>query len=68
MIRYLVRSAVNPSLVYCTDGEFHHEGSVGPGTRRSAKLYRTQRGAAAVRSGDSIIVRQCDERGVEVAS
>lgn len=64
-VRYLVRSAHNPSLVFCTDGEFHHQDYIGPGTRKSAKLYRTERGAAAVRGGHMITVHKCDRYGVE---
>ena len=62
--RYLVRSGVNPALILCTDGEFHADAQVGPGGW-CAKLYKTRRGADAVRGGDAIIVRGCDEFGVE---
>lgn len=65
--RFLVRSLLNPSMIFCTDGEFHCESIVGPGGF-CAKLYKTRRGAEAVRSGENIAIRQCDERGVEVRS
>lgn len=65
--RYLVRSNINPAMILCTDGEFHAEGTIGPGTDRSAKLYKTRRGASAVRDRD-VDVRPCDEYGVEAGT
>lgn len=62
--RYMVRSSINPALVLCTDGEFYADRTIGPGTGRRARIYKTRRGAEAVRGGDAI-VRACDEFGVE---
>jgi hypothetical protein len=63
--RFLVRSSINPCLVLCTDGEFYSDRTIGPGTDRSARIYKTRRGADAVRGGVGILVRACDERGIE---
>jgi hypothetical protein len=60
---YLVRSSRVPSLIYCTDGGFHHEGRIGPG-RYSAKLYRRQAAARRVRRGEGIEIVPCDRFGV----
>lgn len=61
--RYIARSTTNPVMVYCTDDDFHHEKQCGPGGF-CARIYRTHRGASAVRSG-TVTVHACDERGVE---
>jgi hypothetical protein len=61
--RFLARSVANPAMVYCTDGEFHHELQCGPGGH-CARLYKTERGAQAVRGG-TVTVHPCDERGIE---
>lgn len=66
-VRYLVRSQLNAKLVLCTNGEFIHEDYIGPGTNYAARLYKTQRGALAVRNGQ-VLVSKCDRFGVEVSS
>lgn len=53
---YIVRSAINRSLILCTDGEFHAECFIGPGTDLEAKIYKTRRNAEKVRGGYQIIV------------
>jgi len=44
-IFFLLRSTINPASILCTDGSFHAESFVGPGTGLSAKLYKTRTGA-----------------------
>lgn len=61
--RFLVRSSLNSALIYCTDDEFHHETQCGPGGF-CAKLYKTVKGASAVRDG-SVSIHKCDRFGVE---
>jgi hypothetical protein len=53
---FIVRSAINPALVLCDDGEFHAEGFFGPGHDIGAKVYKTRRGAEKVRGGYQITV------------
>jgi hypothetical protein len=53
---FIVRSAINPSLILCTNGEFIYEGVIGPGTDIAAKTYKTRRNAEKVRGGYQIIV------------
>jgi len=55
---YIVRSAINRSLILCTNGEFVYEGCVGPGTEMQAKTYKTRRNAEKVRGGYQIIVEE----------
>lgn len=55
---YIVRSAINPSLILCTNGEFLYEGVIGPGTDIAAKTYKTRRNAEKVRGGYQIIVEE----------
>lgn len=55
---YIVRSAINPSLVLCTNGEFLAEGFFGPGHDIGAKIYKTRRNAEKVRGGYQIIVEE----------
>lgn len=55
---YIVRSAINPSLILCTNGEFIYEGRIGPGTDMQAKVYKTRRNAEKVRGGYQIIVEE----------
>lgn len=55
---YIVRSAINPSLILCTNGEFVYEGCIGPGTEMQAKTYKTRRNAEKVRGGYQIIVEE----------
>lgn len=61
---WLARSTTNTCMVYCTDGEFHLDRQCGPGGF-CAKLYRTRRGALAVRGG-TVTAHACDERGIEL--
>ena len=58
---YIVRSAINPSLIFCTNGEFVYEGCVGPGTNMQAKVYKTRRNAEKVRGGYQIIIEEVAE-------
>lgn len=58
---YIVRSAINPKLVLCTNGEFLGEGFFGPGHNIGAKVYKTKRGAEKVRGGFQIIVEPYSE-------
>ena len=53
---YIVRSAINPSLILCTNGEFLYEGVIGPGHDIGAKTFKTRRNAEKVRGGYKIIV------------
>ncbi len=53
---YVVRSNLNPKMIYCTDGDWHHEIHCGP-LMWSAKVYKTARGARTVRSGAVLIQR-----------
>lgn len=55
---YIVRSAINPSLILCTNGEFIYEGVIGPGSDIGAKIYKTRRNAEKVRGGYQIIVEE----------
>jgi hypothetical protein len=55
---YIVRSAINPNLILCADGEFHAEGFTGPGHDLAAKTYKTRRNAEKVRGGYQIIVEE----------
>lgn len=55
---YIVRSAINPSLILCANGEFVYEGCVGPGTEMQAKIYKTRKNAEKVRGGYQIIVEE----------
>jgi hypothetical protein len=48
---YIARSTNNAKYIYCTNGQFEHEDYVGPGTRRSARVYKTRGGAEKVRGG-----------------
>lgn len=61
---FIVRSKINPKLILCTNGEFMTEALVGPvgftvrGTAikgYAAKVYKTRRGAEAVRGGQVIV-------------
>lgn len=61
--RFLVRSKTNPFLVLTTSGEFLPEALLGPGGR-SAKLYKTERGARAAGAPGSTLVQRCDQYGV----
>jgi len=61
---YIVRSAINPNLILCTNGDFIGECFVGPGTKLAAKVYKTKRGAAQVRGGYQIIVEALDAEGL----
>lgn len=63
-IRYLVRSTTNPYLILTTSGEFLAESLLGPGGR-SAKLYKTRRGAEGATAKGCGTVHQCDRFGVE---
>lgn len=62
---YMVRSSTNAKMIYCTDGDFHHEMQCGPGGF-CAKLYKTSKGASAVRNG-SVTVHACNSDGVDHA-
>jgi hypothetical protein len=53
---FIVRSQGNPKMIYCTDGDFHHETQCGPGGF-CAKVCKTERGARAVRGGTVIVER-----------
>jgi 3-deoxy-D-arabino-heptulosonate 7-phosphate (DAHP) synthase len=53
---YIVRSAINPNLILCTNGEFIYEGVIGPGHDIGAKAYKTRRNAEKARGGYQIIV------------
>lgn len=54
---YIVRSAVNPALVLCTDGEFYAESvHTGPGTGHEVRVYKRRSAAAKVRGGVGITV------------
>ena len=55
---YIVRSAISPSSILCTDGEFHYEGFIGPGHSLRVKVYKTRRGAERFRGGFGIIVKE----------
>ena len=61
---FLVRSIVNPRLVLTTLGEFLDQSMLGPGGR-SAKLYKTRRGAENATSGRGT-VHACNDLGVEI--
>lgn len=41
----LVRNFEGGRSVLCTDGRFHHEGSVGSGKPYKLKIYKTDNGA-----------------------
>ena len=54
---YIVRSAVNPALVLCTNGEFYAQAvHTGPGTARAVKIYERRSSAEKVRGGVGITV------------
>jgi hypothetical protein len=58
---YIVRSAINPALVLCTDGEFRAEIQVGPGGY-AAKIYKSVPAAQRVRGGFGITVEKYADR------
>lgn len=53
---FICRSHINPALILCTDGDWHPEMQMGPGSWR-AKVYKTEAGAAKVRGGAVIVER-----------
>lgn len=55
---YIVRSAINPAMILCTDEQFHPEMFIGPAQRWGAKIYKTRTGAEKVRGGQQIIVEE----------
>jgi hypothetical protein len=42
---YYIISRVNPAMILCPDNAYHWQGAIGPGTGRSAKIYKTRAGA-----------------------
>lgn len=56
MQSFIVRSAINPALVLCTNGEFMADGFFGPGHKLQAKIYKHRAAARKVRGGYKIIV------------
>ena len=66
---YRVHSAINPHLIYCTDGEFHTAVMVGPGGYRP-RNYKRYRNAMKVRNGFETIIRcvTCDGDGKLMAA
>lgn len=64
---YIVRSNLNTAMLFCTDGDFHHETQCGPGGF-CAKVYKTERGARAVRNGQVLVQRCVDGVPVGVAA
>lgn len=57
-IGYIVRSAINPAMILCTDGQFHPEMFIGPAQEWSGKIYKTRKGAEKFRGGYQIIVEE----------
>lgn len=53
---FYIESKYNPTLILCTDGEFHARGVVGPGGY-SAHEFKTRAGAErrAGRRGDKVV-------------
>ncbi len=62
---YLVRSKINPTLILTVTGEFFPESLIGPGMR-SAKIYKTLRGAQNVGTENSRTIHPCTFQGVEI--
>ncbi len=60
-VGYIVRSAINPAMIYCTDGHFHADKQCGPGGW-CAKVYKTERRALMVRNGYQIAVEAYNEQ------
>jgi hypothetical protein len=58
----MVRSKINPTLVFCTDGEFMSEGFYGPGHNIGVKFFKTRAAAERVRGGYKINVEKVLER------
>lgn len=58
LIGYIVRRKVSPSLILCTDGQWHWHGVVGISGQYSAKIYKTKAGAKKVLGGQVIIEEQ----------
>jgi hypothetical protein len=54
---YIVRSAHNPKLILCNDGQFYSESLCGIGGWR-IKTYKTQRGAAKSCHDKPVIVEE----------
>jgi hypothetical protein len=59
---YIVRSAINPALVLCTNGDFLAEGFFGPGHDIGARIYKTRARAEKVRGGYQITVEEEEAR------
>lgn len=57
---FIARSNLNTKYVFCTNGKFEHEDYIGPGTKLSAKVYKTKEGAGKVRGG-TVIVEYIEE-------
>lgn len=56
---YIVRSAINPKMVLCTDGQFYAEGvHTGPGTGHAIYPYKLRRNAELYRQGVGTIVEE----------
>lgn len=47
---WIARSSTAPKMIYCTDGEFHHENQCGPGMF-CARVYMSEKVASKVRGG-----------------
>jgi len=62
---YIVRSQINPRMIFCTDGEFHADIQVGV-CDWMAKVYKTKRGAQHSHPGR--IVWASDRKWPDAAS
>lgn len=58
---WIVKSAINPNLYYCDNGEWLATGFFGPGHKVGVKVYRTVGGALRVRNGSNIIVERIED-------
>lgn len=54
------------SMILAEDGEFYHESFLGPG-QRSAKVYKTARGASATRGQRTCTAHAVNACGIEIA-
>jgi hypothetical protein len=63
---FIARSAINKSMILCTNNEFHHESNVGAAVVGGwgAKVFKTEKGAINARGRQNIAVRVVN--GVEV--
>lgn len=63
--QFIVRSSVNPRMVYCTDRDWHLDDTIGPGHDLGAKVYKTVGGIKRAHLG-SVRVQEVGVPGTEL--